>query len=316
MLLLRLFGEGGGKVKKIFFVLAALLLFCTAACEKDKEESSSGTQNGTTAAVSVKPEENKPSDDSPVFWFNQQKWTEPAGSFEGGLFHEAIALPIDLRELDDIAAPYRMFAGGIYQLFDYIDTDKIGELLESEEEVLPGKEAVIAVLTDSDLSKEERKELLARQKEYGINVIEICNFSEHRLSIKSCYENGWWRVEAYDVNALRTEFTESDDAYPKDLLDSVVRKFGSPTYLFCTETEDDFYNKIQENDSLVHYTLVYEYPEYALLIGMKEYILKEYDGKTYNQHTAEITEVYYYSAECWEAMKETNDDHYLFETRK
>lgn len=317
----------------LYFVLGALLLLCMTACEKDGEKSSSGTENGTTAAVSGKPEENKPSDDdksgengaddeqqptddSPVFWFNQQEWTEPNGSFEGGLFHEAIGLPIDLRELDDIAAPYRMFAGGIYQLFDYIDTDKIGELLESEEEVLPGKEAVIAVLTDSDLSEEEEKELFERQKEYGIDTIEICNFSEHRLSIKSCYENGWWRVKAYDVNALRTEAPESDDEYPKALLDSVVQKFGSPTYLFCTQTEDDFYNDIQGNESMAAYTLVYEYPEYALLIGMQEYILKESDGKTYNHHSAEITEVYYYSAKCWEAMKETTADHYLFETRK
>lgn len=306
--------------KKFRIVLLAAMLLCLAACEKDKDDkndkeptAAGAEKNGavTEAAGEYPGEEN-----GLVFWLNQQEWTEPVGSYDGVLFLDLVTLPVDIRKLDEIAAPYRMFAEGIDGLNDPVDTERIGELLELEYNIFPGKEAVIAALLDTEASEEESQELHERQKECGLDSIVICNLSEEALPIKTCYEKGWWKIEAYDEGALNMEFEKSDDEYQKDMLDAVVRTFGSPTYLRATSPEERFYEKIAKNDAMVLYSLVYEYADYTLVIGVSEFLMYESGGKIYNDQRAEITDIWYYSAACWERMKETDEEHYLFKARR
>lgn len=315
------------------FVLAGILVFGLTSCgdsgnsgkSSDSEEKKAAAEDNSQEKESSdsEKEENEneengsgeSADDHPVYWLYQQKWGEPTGGFEGGLFNESVTLPVDITALDEVAAPYRMFSAGIKEIIDNIDTDRISEILELEYNIVAEGEVIISPLIGS-ATKYDVDTMREMNTELGIYEIYICNLTDDALPINTCYENGWWKIEAYNGKALGIEYDEAVKVngvtYEESLLNAIAEKFGTPTYIGGSGNEEDFYTNLAENEGQLYYYLIYEYSDYTLVIAVDEYIIGEYDGTVYNTHSAEVDNIFYYTAECWEKTKETGIDYNLF----
>lgn len=316
-------------MKKIgVFLLATLLLLCTAACEKDgaDDPKTPDTENGTTAAVSVSPEGNEPeegnvgekdpedvkepedekdpSDGEKVFWFRQQNWEDQEGSFEGGLFHEELGLPLDFAQLDELVADrlenasFGLPKDGMEDLPQRISSESISELLNLEDKVKSKWNADINM--DSEI-----KELT------GMNRLRFQNYGNDSLPISTLYEDGWWWIECWDASCLLLEYEEDEGLYKQNLLSALAEKFGKPAWIAYYNSEDDFYEILSENSGYLEYSMIYTYPGYVLEVQMYEEI---YSDDTPSK--AYVRGVRYYSETGWEVYAQKTIGLYVFETRK
>lgn len=316
-------------MKKIgIIVMAAFLLLCVAACEKDKEDEpkTSGRSNGTTATVSVKPEgdapekgdggekepsdvkepedEKEPSDGEKVFWFRQQSWEDKEGSFEGGLFHEELGLPLDFAQLDELVsdrlekASFALPKDGMEDLPQRISSKTISELLNLEDKVKSKWNADINM--DSKI-----KELT------GMDRLRFQNYGDDSLPLSTLYEDGWWWIECWDASCLLLEYEEDEGLYKQHLLSALAEKFGRPTQIAYYKSEDDFYETLSENSGYLEYSMIYAYPGYVLEVQMYEEI---YTDDTPSK--AYVRGVRYYTETGWEVYAQKTIGLFVFEVRK
>lgn len=310
------------------FVLAALLLLCMAACEKDKDDDKKSSETGNTLSVSAAPEDdvpekggsgedesdegNKPEpEDEPEdgeeksFWFSSQTWEDRNGSFEGGLFHEELELPLNFAQLDEFVSErlekvsFVLPTDGMEDLQKKVYSEKISELLEAEDKVKSKWNADINVV-DSKLRDLIRMDRLRFQ-----------NYANESLPISTLYEDGWWWIECWDTSCLLLEYEEDETIYKHNLLAALAEKFGRPSQISYYKTEDSFYDTLADNTGSLEYSMIYEYPGYVLEVQMYEEI---YDDDTPSK--AYVRGVRYYTEAGWEAYVKKTIGLYVFEVRK
>lgn len=230
-----------------------------------------------------------------VFWFNQAVWGEKKENFEGNLF-DTISLPINLTDFDEVGAPYLMFYE--YDSASYYSLDAMEKLLNQDFPVKLREQDVD--LTTSDAVSLTSKDPNDR---YGLWSIRFYNLSSDGtdLPIKTCYENGWWIVVC-GRKALGLELNGSENK--RQLLDDMLEKYGRPDYI---TSEYDIETIMPKNDGHCYYSLIYEYPEFTIAIIIFEGILQD-DPENQFSGMAEITNVVYYTAECWEIAKERSEE--------
>lgn len=239
--------------------------------------------------------------DASAFWVGKQAWSEPAENFEGSLFNEAVTLPVDFKQIEELVleqiedVDYQMPPDGFENVTDYIHSDRISDYFILEDEIRQGRDVAISV----GYCEPDIMELI------GIDKVKIHNYGKEALSLKECYENGWWFIESYDPSFLMLEYEEDETNYRENQLNALFTKFGTPSYIGVYFSKNNFYEALEKNDGSLEYTLIYEYPDYTLEVQMYEYISQE--------QSAYIRYVYYYPTSCWEQYIDNTSGYYLIE---
>lgn len=291
------------KKKVLCYIMAFTLSLSIAACGKENPETgdtnaapaNSTTNTDTDASSEETADAQNASQNDVTFWYNRQTWREPTDSFEGGLFNDSITLPLDLNTLDSCSAPYEWFPnGGSGQ-----NAASISEILTSSELLQPNSSPLAGPGTTvifTQTSYVDGKNVNYDEIPDNIGNIYLYNFSDSELPASTCYENGWWFTSsAYFIDEfLQIDYTsESEsDTYK---LDAVVKKFGTPSYIGCLET-NDFETQIEQTGGGLSYSLIYVYPDFTLEIMVNEFLIQQ-------QLSTDLVGVYYYPAACWEEIQ-------------
>ena len=288
--------------KRVFWkVCLGLMVVSLSGCgEKEETVQNNSSVNESQIEetkeelVSSESSEEAVSDDSELenlFWILQQDFSVPQKEFTGTLFNEALVMPLDLTTLDDIsAAPYVCLDYG-----DKQPVDTISEMLSSEERIInPSDSKEIYTQDDRVNSVREYDENYC-----GISSFTIYNVNEtEKLSVKTCYENGWWAIEVSEFGNHK-ETLQVSGKYDKDACDRVLERFGSPTYIadaFNPYESLDAYFSSMKVDSVEMYSLIYEYEDFSLVI----YISESSFG---SEPKVEIKGISYYPSTMWEHIK-------------
>ena len=234
------------------------------------------------------------------YWILQQDFSAPQKEFSGTLFNESAVLPLDLMAIDAYAAPYKSYLGG-YGDAIYVDT--IDKILYSDKLLAPSSEYYVGASSSTVIRTQysETENIGSFDAGFcGIGEIEIYNLSENdeKLSVKTCYENGWWAI-VQSENYAHKHMLQVEGGYGVDICDQIVEKWGSPTYIVKTlgqvESLDAWYASMKE-DEVEMYSLIYEYDEFAIEIMVME-------NSFGTAPSVEINGVVYYPASLWEIRK-------------
>lgn len=261
-------------------VMNAVLLTSIAGCgSSDGQTENAGASNEESTSDSDIANDNveQNDEDDLVFWYNQQDWGNIQGTYDGTLLTVKMQAPIDLSTIDECSAPYHWFPNGVQGR----DAETISEILESDVIQRPGGDWA------SIWGGEEE-----RGETDGIIKIGIYNYSEDKLPIKTCYENGWWRMKL-DCDAFGISVGTEISDYEIEKADALVELLGTPTYI--TDDCGCFSERIAENEGGIYYQMIYEFDEYVISVDMREQIMHQYDAKV-----LVVEELTYYTKECWE----------------
>lgn len=260
------------------------------------ESQSASSDAGASSEQSADEEVNK---DLP-YWILQQDFSAPQKEFSGTLFNESAVMPLDLTAIDAYAAPYKCNIDGYG---DAIYTDTIDKILYSDEMLAPSSEHYVGASSSTVIRTQhsETEKIGSRDAGFcGIGEIEIYNLSENdeKLSLKTCYENGWWAIMQSEYDDHK-HMLQVEGGYGVDICNQVVEKWGSPTYIANIQGEmdslDAWYASMKKDD-VEMYSLIYEYDEFAI-----EIMLMEQSFGT--APSVEINGVAYYPASLWEIRK-------------
>ncbi len=255
--------------------------------EESKEEQASSESS-----------EEAVSDDSELeslFWILQQDFSVPQKEFTGTLYNEALVMPLDLTTLDDIsAAPYVCLDYG-----DKQPVNTISEMLSSEERIINPSDSK-GIWTQNDTVNRVGQ---FDEEFCGIIDFNIYNVNEtEKLSLKTCYENGWWAIEGSEFDNHKKTLQVSG-RYDIDVCDQVIERFGSPTYIadaFNPYESLDAYFSSMKVDSIEMYSMIYEYEDFALVIRISE-------SSFGAEPNVEIKGISYYPSTMWEHIKLEED---------
>ncbi len=271
--------------------------------------------------------DDTPAEDELTLWLKKQSWDEkPRTTFEGGLFANHFELPLNLEATNEYCAPFRATVSYYIQVKHdktNVHTSNINEILQNTDYALYECDADETNIEDMDYStigisinQDFDGTYYSYTDEYGtsgISSIELFNLNtEERSSFKTCYDNNWWRVTTGDYGDRFLEYMfnvtyDTEQFYGGKqetvALEAIVEKLGTPHKIRTGwKTKDDFinyYNDDSPKTISLYYNLVYEYPDYVLVIDVAEMIFKEYSKQQLDVYSAT-----YYPRSFWDEISE------------
>lgn len=313
------------KKKLLVTVLAAAMVLSMTACggenadagaagvagnaENQVAENAPDEKSGAGDEVS---EENAWANSDSPYWLLHQDFSAPQKEFEGTLFNDSAVLPLDLVAIDEYAAPYCWDL-----IYEEENVSTINEILTSERILNDDLGSTPFGYLCTAITTQEDYVLPATDDKFcGIEKIMIVNPSDTNgtpedLSVKTCYENGWWYIdgyEKYEVTKL-LQIEGADIVHDMDhslILDNVVEKFGVPTYIAPykdVESLEKWYAFLgdewdtAQGEGYNSYYLIYEYDDFTLVLDVNE-------GVFSGNHALQVVAVAYMPDTMWEIFKE------------
>ena len=277
----------------------------TVAVSDSKNDASEEKNGNQQVTENGEPEEN----DLP-FWVFTQEFATPQKSFEGTLFHPSVELPLDLTTIDEIASPYKVYYAidsGVR--YEHLYTDKIADVLFSDIPVSKNADNTQIAKHIETQRDDGSIEVSCYDDDYcGMNDIYIYNYEEEPLTVKECYEKGWWTVNQSIGDFSKFFQIKNGNRQEVETLNSIFDKFGTPKYIVSMESElntiSEWKEKIEakmadKNIAVLQYQLCYVFEDFTVSI----YVNESYCS-TNGFYSVEISNAEYFNSTMWAHKKE------------
>lgn len=296
-------------MKKYLIILAivcvvTIIIITCVNINSNKNTQSANNINSITNSnteISSQSDNGNKNNNTVTFWADREDWGEHKTSFDGTLFNESFTTPIDLKTIDEVCSPFRYFPN----TRNGTNSDTISEILNSDKILNAGNVADIHTRTKYENGKNQTYK--KDQANDNISKIYIKNYSDNDMSIKDCYQKGWFYIEAlYNPDEvlgfpnIKKENKEYSSNYNnRPLMDAFIQKYGAPSYIISDlssiqELKDSF----EKKSGSLAYSVIYEYDDYVIRIAITDIILSNSTNTSFK-----VSNVFYYSKDAWKLEK-------------
>lgn len=211
------------------------------------------------------------------FFYQRQQWDAlPEGKPNGILFGGKLPLPLTASVLDAHCGPYICGYGS-----SACHIPSLAALLQSDVHILglgmhPKRQDVAQQLMDQIY-------IFSFQEDDSGNVVP--------LSVRSCYEAGWWCV-SFPIGALAPG-TMGNPSEHTPQVQAMLALLGKPTHI-CPE-EPGFQETLERGVGRLRYRLIYEKEDYVLVFRLSDTVSGDYGLNFLSADSC-----LYYPKACWE----------------
>lgn len=282
-------------MKKILSLVLALTITAGifASCKNDDSASNDSKSNSSLTSEQKNPNKVNTEDVDNYFLVEKIDMSQKQkDSFDAKIFNNNCELPITKENYDDY------FKGENGETLDQL----LNNARDISAKSIDAENAIHGLKTMSD--------------SYSTYILYLNNFSNNKISAKSCMNNNWWYLYFDPINLIlnnnNNEYSDKNIVSEKYYLD-MIDQLGTPTeivpdYLSKNELSKLKYSESKNHDNSettrsTYYNLVYKYKDFVITI----YVTETVYGK--DNRSIKLDHLRYHPIECWNKMKEYNSDY-------
>ena len=201
----------------IIIAISIIIFVGIKITQKSTEQNVSGKTDGKTNKSS----ETAKKEDLGEYWYEKYLNIEQKEKCDLALFDKKFTGPINLLTADSFVKKYKLYIDG---LGTEAQVSTISNLLNMENTIKRECHVYMYYGEEYELNKYSRSLELY-----------ITNYSEEELSIKECYEKGWWYMKGSNILGIiaNASSTSTNSSYNKSYyLDEVVKNLGAPKHIY------------------------------------------------------------------------------------